>query len=89
MLHIHRAESARTLADALAAMLSHPLPDPFAAEVVAVGAHGVQRWLNQRLAVTLGAGAGDGVAANIDYPSPAALVADISAAASDIAADAD
>ncbi|WP_063065280.1 exodeoxyribonuclease V subunit gamma [Nocardia violaceofusca] len=89
MLHIHRAESARTLADALAAMLSHPLPDPFAAEVVAVGAHGVQRWLNQRLAVTLGARTGDGVAANIDYPTPAALVADISAAASDIAADAD
>ncbi|WP_309240840.1 exodeoxyribonuclease V subunit gamma [Nocardia sp. BSTN01] len=89
MLHIHRAESARTLADALAAMLSHPLPDPFAAEVVAVGAHGVQRWLNQRLAVTLGARSGDGVAANIDYPTPASLVADISATASDITADAD
>ncbi len=84
MLHIHRAESASTLADTLAAMLSDPLPDPFAAEVVAVAAHGVQRWLNQRLAVTLGAVAGDGISANIDYPAPAALVADISATAADI-----
>lgn len=89
MLHIHRAESARTLADALAEMLSQPLPDPFAAEVVAVSAHGVQRWLNQRLATMLGAGRGDGVAANIDYPTPAALLADVAAAAAGIPADAD
>ncbi|WP_227982510.1 exodeoxyribonuclease V subunit gamma [Nocardia spumae] len=89
MLHIHRAESASTLADALAAMLAHPLPDPFSAEVVAVGAHGVQRWLNQRLASVLGGPRGDGVSANIDYRTPAALVADISAAAADIAADHD
>ncbi|MEV5650739.1 exodeoxyribonuclease V subunit gamma [Nocardia sp. NPDC052254] len=89
MLHIHRAESASTLADTLAAMLSDPLPDPFAAEVVAVAAHGVQRWLNQRLAVTLGAVSGDGVSANIDYPAPAALVAGICSAAAGIASAAD
>ena len=89
MLHIHRADSASTLAAALAAMLSEPLPDPFATEVVAVGAHGVQRWLNQRLSQTLGAVAGDGICANIDYPSPAALVAAVSAAAADIDADSD
>ncbi|AHH18049.1 exodeoxyribonuclease V gamma chain [Nocardia nova SH22a] len=85
MLHIHRAESASTLAGVLAAMLSEPLPDPFAAEIVAIGAHGVQRWLTQRLATTLGAVAGDGICANIAYPAPAALIADICAAAADIA----
>ncbi|MBO0855964.1 MAG: exodeoxyribonuclease V subunit gamma, partial [Nocardia sp.] len=88
-LHIHRAESAGTLAEQLAVMLARPLPDPFTADVVAVGAPGVQRWLHQRLACRLGADAGAGVAANIRYPTPAALVAEISAAACGIAADAD
>lgn len=39
-LHIHRAERADALADALAALLETPLPDAFAAEVVAVPAKG-------------------------------------------------
>ncbi|RDI67649.1 exodeoxyribonuclease V subunit gamma [Nocardia pseudobrasiliensis] len=88
-LHIHRAERAETLADELAAVLARPLADPFAVEVVAVPAKGVERWLNQRLAGTLGAVAGDGISANIAFPTPAALVADVLAAASGIAADED
>ncbi|MEV6428163.1 exodeoxyribonuclease V subunit gamma [Nocardia sp. NPDC051463] len=86
-LHIHRAERSDALADSLAAMLAAPLPDPFAAEVVAVPAKGVERWLIQRLSTVLGVGGSartDGVAANIEFPSPAALVAAALAAASGV-----
>ncbi|RVW06007.1 exodeoxyribonuclease V subunit gamma [Rhodococcus spongiicola] len=77
MLTLHRAESAGTLASALADVLVKPLADPLQREVVAVPAKGVERWLTQRLSHVLGAGNGghgDGVAANIDFPSPTRLV---------------
>ncbi|MGI9002237.1 MAG: exodeoxyribonuclease V subunit gamma [Pseudonocardia sp.] len=76
MLHVHRAERADALADVLGALLAHPLDDPFTAEVVAVPAKGVERWLAQRLAQRLGAtpGRGDGVCAGVMFPSPGALV---------------
>ncbi|QBS39817.1 exodeoxyribonuclease V subunit gamma [Nocardia sp. CS682] len=95
-LHIHRAERADVLADGLAELLATPLPDPFAAEVVAVPAKGVERWLTQRLSGVLGvsgaaafapsfdAASTDGVAANIQFPSPSGLVATASAAASGV-----
>ncbi len=56
------------MAAALAEVLAEPLADPFAREVVAVPAKGVERWLCQQIAAQLG------VAANIDFPSPARLV---------------
>ncbi|MEW1735996.1 exodeoxyribonuclease V subunit gamma [Nocardia beijingensis] len=85
-LHIHRAERADVLASALAGVLASPQEDPFAAEVVAVPAKGVERWLAQTLSGVLGAGgAADGVCANIAFPSPAALVAEALAAASGVA----
>ncbi|CAM2813874.1 exodeoxyribonuclease V subunit gamma [Prescottella defluvii] len=74
MLTLHRAESAGTLASALAEVLVTPLADPFQREVIAVPAKGVERWLTQRLSRVLGAVDGDGIAANIDFPSPARLV---------------
>ncbi|MGW1738022.1 exodeoxyribonuclease V subunit gamma [Nocardia sp. NPDC001965] len=79
-LHIHRAERADTLVAALAGILADPLPDPFAAEVVAVPAKGVERWLAQQLSGVLGAdgATGDGIAANIRFPAPAALIEEIS-----------
>ncbi|MFI9404810.1 exodeoxyribonuclease V subunit gamma [Nocardia sp. NPDC052316] len=95
-LHIHRAERADVLADGLAELLATPLPDPFAAEVVAVPAKGVERWLTQRLSAVLGvsgaaafapsfdAAFSDGVAANIQFPSPSGLVATALAAASGV-----
>ncbi|CAM4259104.1 exodeoxyribonuclease V subunit gamma [Nocardia ninae] len=95
-LHIHRAERADVLADGLAELLAAPLPDPFAAEVVAVPAKGVERWLTQRLSGVLGvsgaaafapsfdSASSDGVAANIQFPSPSGLVATASAAASGV-----
>ena len=83
MLRVHRSESSTTLVDALAAVLGRPLADPFTAEVVAVPAKGVERWLTQRLAAALGvSGPGaDGVAAGIEFPSPTRLVDRVLAAA--------
>ncbi len=77
MLIVHRAERTDTLADALADVLVEPLADPLTAEVVAVPAKGVERWLGQRLSSRLGAAApasGDGIAANIDFRSPTDLI---------------
>ncbi|MEV6280076.1 exodeoxyribonuclease V subunit gamma [Nocardia sp. NPDC051832] len=92
-LHIHRAERADILADSLAAVLATPLDDPFTAEVVAVPAKGVERWVTQRLSTVLGVsgarGSVDGVAANIRFPSPAALVAEVLAAAGGVRAEDD
>ncbi len=91
-LHIHRSERADALATRLAKLLSEePSADPFAAEVVAVPARGVERWLSQQLSHHLGsrpdggaAGrrAKDGVCANVRFPSPSSLVAQAVAAGS-------
>ena len=87
MLTLHRAERADTLADTLAVLLATPPADPFAREVVAVPARGMERWLTQRLSTALGTTGGDGVAANIDFPSPARLVDEALSAASGTTAD--
>ena len=91
MLHVHRAERADALIDALRALMSEPLPDPFAAEVVAVPTRGMERWLAQRMSDRLGASPGrsDGVCANVEFPSPRRLVGDAVAIASGIDADRD
>lgn len=81
MLTLHRAERAEILADALAGLLATPPPDPLVREVVAVPARGMERWLTQRLSAALGTTEGDGIAANIDFPSPARLVDDALSAA--------
>jgi exodeoxyribonuclease V gamma subunit len=91
VLHVHRAERADALVDALRELLASPPADPFAAEVVAVPTHGMERWLTQRMAARLGASPGraDGVCANVEFPSPRRLVRDAVAAASGIAPDED
>ncbi|WP_280457019.1 exodeoxyribonuclease V subunit gamma [Nocardia carnea] len=90
-LHIHRAERADALAGALAAVLADPLPDPFATEVVAVPAKGVERWLAQQLSGVLGAtpGVRDGIAANIRFPAPAVLVEEVLAEATGVGTQTD
>ena len=45
VLHLHRAPRTDLLADALGELLSTPLDDPFATELVLVPARGVERWL--------------------------------------------
>ena len=91
MLHIYRAERADGLVEALRALLASPLPDPFASEVVVVPTRGMERWLAQRMSDRLGAedGQGDGVCANVDFPSPRRFVGDAVATASGIEADED
>ena len=91
MLHIHRAERADGLVDALAAVVSSPLDDPMQAEVVAVPTRGVERWLTQRLSVVLGASPGraDGVCANVEFPFPGRLVNGAVAAAVGVDREAD
>ena len=82
MLHLHRAERTDTLADALADLLATPLDDPMSPEIVAVPAAGVERWLQQHLATRIGCGTtrSDGIAANIEFLSPAALADAVTAA---------
>lgn len=69
--------------DALVAALAQELQgarrDPFEADIIAVATPGQGRWLMQRLATTLGAGAdsGDGVCARIEMPSPSTLLRDL------------
>ena len=83
MLHVHRAERADGLVDALRDLLADPLPDPFAPELIAVPTRGMERWLQQRLSAGLGTSAGrhDGVCANVEFPTPRRLVEDAVAAA--------
>ncbi len=88
MLHLHRAERADRLIAGLAAVVAQPLAshsgatDPFAAEVIAVPAKGVERWVAQRLSDGLGdpEGSGAGVCANVRFPSPRMLVQEVTAA---------
>ena len=91
MLHIHRAERADGLLGALGTLLADPLPDPFAAEVIAVPTRGIERWLAQQLSNRLGASPGrrDGVCANVDFPFPRRLAGDAVAAACGVDADTD
>ena len=48
--------------------------DPFTPEIVAVPSKGVERWITQTLSASLGTTKGDGICANVDFPSPARLV---------------
>jgi exodeoxyribonuclease V gamma subunit len=68
-LVIHRAERADVLVAALGEVLAAPAPDPFTPEIVAVPSRGVERWLAQQLGNVLGAVDGDGVCANVRFPS--------------------
>lgn len=76
MLHIHRADRADALADALGDLLATPPSDAFTAEVISVPTRGIERWLTQTLSSQLGATAGrtDGIVANVQFPPPRAIV---------------
>ncbi len=75
-LTVHPAERTDVLADALGDLLTTPLEDPFAEEIVVVPAKGVERWLTQRLSHRLGTSSsgGDGVCAGVRFLNPRSLV---------------
>ncbi|MET0475218.1 MAG: exodeoxyribonuclease V subunit gamma [Mycobacterium sp.] len=83
-LHLHRADRTDLLADGLGALLSQPLEDPFATELVLVPARGTERWLSQRLSHVLGRGSGsDGVCAGIEFRNPRSLISEITGTVDD------
>jgi exodeoxyribonuclease V gamma subunit len=83
VLHLHRSERADALVAALGELLRDPTGDVFARETVAVPSRGVERWLAQRLSHVLGAVDGDGVCANVEFPSYTRLLDDEVAAGHD------
>jgi exodeoxyribonuclease V gamma subunit len=91
MLHIHRAERADRLAEALGEILEPAPADPFAPEVVAVATRGMERWLAQTLAGRLGATRArrDGICANVRFPFPGQLIDQTLAVASGVAPEVD
>jgi exodeoxyribonuclease V gamma subunit len=90
VLTVHRAERADALIGRLADLLLTPPVDAFAPEVIAVPSKGVERWVMQRLSLQLGAdGAGDGIAANIQFPTPGELVSAVMSTVAGIDANTD
>ncbi|TKR27017.1 exodeoxyribonuclease V subunit gamma [Cellulomonas hominis] len=86
MFDVHLAEHSESLVAQLASWLHAAPDDPFAPDLILVPTRGVERWLTQRLAHHLGTGAGhDGVCANVQFDSPAAVTAGVVAAVSGIA----
>jgi len=90
-LRVHRAERADALVAGLADVLRTAPGDPFTADVVAVPSRGVERWIAQSLSSVLGtqSGRGDGICANVVFPSPGRLVREAVAAGSGIEPDDD
>jgi exodeoxyribonuclease V gamma subunit len=80
--NVHYASSVEDLVDDLAAGLGEPTGDPMAGEVVAVPTLGMRHWVRQQLSRRLGAttGGADGIQANISFPLPSTLVAQVIAA---------
>ena len=68
MLHLHHSNRMERLAEGLARLLAEPPEDPFRPETVVVQHPGLARWLEIRLAETLG------VCANVRFPLPARFV---------------
>ena len=78
VLTVHRAERADTLISPLVDLLSTAPTDAFTPDVIAVPSKGVERWIMQQLSLHLSADdARDGIAANIEFPSPAQLVGEV------------
>ena len=77
-LLIHVGSHPDELVGKLCDMLASPPADPFASELVAVPTRGIERWLTQRIASDLAdRTSGDGVCANVEFPSPRRLVREV------------
>ena len=75
---IHVAPHPDSLIASLCDLLADPLDDPFASELISVPTRGIERWITQRIATELAArGVGDGISANIEFPSPSRLTREV------------
>ena len=89
-IQLHLAPHPDALVDLLIDRLARPPDDPFAPELIAVPTRGIERWLTQRIALGFAArGIGDGVVANVEFPSPRDLVQQVLIAVPDLAASAE
>ena len=89
-LVIHVGSHPDELVGQLCEMLASPPADPFAREVVAVPTRGIERWLTQRISSELANRTpGDGVCANVEFPSPRRLVREVLLAVPELAASLD
>jgi len=88
-LRVHVAERTDVLVAGLGSLLAEAPADPFVPDVVAVPTRGVERWVAQRLSHHLGAADADGICANVLFPSPRRLVADVLAGALGVTGDDD
>ncbi len=87
---VHVAPHPDALVDLVVDHLADPPDDPFAPELIAVPTRGIERWLTQQIASGLAArGAGDGIAANIEFPSPWRLVREVLLAVPELAPSVD
>ena len=85
-LLIHVGSHPDELVGGLCEMLASPPDDPFVQEVVAVPTRGIERWLTQRIASELAdRTSGDGVCANVEFPSPRRLVREVLRAVPELA----
>ncbi|HEX6299639.1 MAG TPA: exodeoxyribonuclease V subunit gamma [Acidimicrobiia bacterium] len=74
-IQIHVAPHPDALVSLLCDQLALPPDDPFGPDLVAVPSRGIERWLTQRIASGLAErGMGDGICANVGFPSPSDLV---------------
>ncbi len=76
---VHRSERTDALLGGLARLLATTPADPFTRDIVAVPTPGIERFITQGLSLVLGTSAGgmDGVCANVDFPSPAAIATSV------------
>ncbi len=90
-LHVHRSERTDVLRAGLAEVLVGAPADPFTPDLVTVPTPGIERFLSQGLARTLGAsaGRGDGVCANVRFASPTWLADEVIARATGVTPDTD
>jgi exodeoxyribonuclease V gamma subunit len=80
------ASHPHVLVASLCDRLATPPEDPFVTELIAVPSRGIERWLTQRIATGLAArGVGDGICANVDFPTPGRLVREALLAVPDVA----
>ncbi|HEX2153740.1 MAG TPA: exodeoxyribonuclease V subunit gamma [Acidimicrobiia bacterium] len=89
-VRIHVAPHPDALVAMLCDQLANPVGDLFSTEMVVVPSRGIERWLTQQIAAGMAErGAGDGICANVEFPSPRRVVGRVLGAEPALARSAD